>query len=245
MKKFNFFSITMVISIMFLSCKTEFQKEEAQEIQHINIALVLDGSDVMTQENSIPIVSVEEMADWAKAISTNGMGAISVTYVDSDVDNNGAPAIFSWREEPPSELGKKPNSESVSAWRRKKSENESKKKDYERSLAAASSKFQKECEDIHRKAYNELVYSPKKGSDINGAINQAYHVLLASKEEGDRCYMVLVSDGIDNRGKELSPISPEIEVILVCSNASRHQYGSLVTKEFATLEQAKRYIFSK
>ena len=83
----------------------------------------------------------------------------------------------------------------------------------------------------------------KNGSDVNGAINQAIRVLQASEDGSSTSYIILVSDGCDNVGKELQPIPDNTELIVVNTNVTKHQYGDLVSREFVNLQQAMKYIF--
>ena len=83
----------------------------------------------------------------------------------------------------------------------------------------------------------------KKGSDVNGAINKASKLLRASTQEGVHSYIILVSDGCDNVGKELNKFDTNTELTIVNSTTIKHQYQEYVSKEYVTLKQVYNYIF--
>jgi len=69
-------------------------------------------------------------------------------------------------------------------------------------------------------------------------------LLRASAHGDNHPYIILVSDGCDNVGKELAELTQGTEILLVNSNVAKHQYGNLISREFVTLDQAINYIFN-
>lgn len=246
MKKILSITLVAAMTISLLCCNsmTSDNHEGTHEYQMYNICLVIDGTDRTSLENGIPQVSVEEMTEIAKSISKNGFGTLYVCYVDGNCDNNKI-ALFDWDMEKPSAPGEKKGYEMMSKYEEKETEYSSSKKAYDDCLQAAISKFSQESATLTEMAYSDFVAKQKNGSDVNGAINQAIHLLQASLHGSEKSFIILVSDGCDNVGKELKELPSNMELLIVNTNDSRHQYDHIVSREFATLGQASNYIFIK
>ena len=115
---------------------------------------------------------------------------------------------------------------------------------YSSSLVDAIGTLSRDCERICNIAYSDEVAKQKNGSDVNGAINQAIRLLRANEQQSDYSYIILVSDGCDNVGKELAFFPQSAQLLLVNSNVAKHQYDDIVEREFVTLSQASNYIFN-
>lgn len=206
-----------------------------------NICLVLDGTDRLSTQNGVPQISADELVEFARSLSEKGGGYLYVTYIDKDVDNN-AVAYFEWLEDAPRSLGTKPGYMKVSEYQRLKAENEAKMDAYRANLAKAIDEFSSESAAIVKAAYSDAVAKEKRGSDVTGAVNQASHLLRSSDVSGPS-YIVLVSDGCDNVGKEPAPLAPDTKLIIVSSNVTKHPFGDVVLKEYVNFRQVKSYFF--
>ena len=206
-----------------------------------NICLILDGTDRLSTQNGVPQISADEIVEFARSLSEKGGGYLFVTYIDKDVDNN-AVAYFEWLEDAPLSLGTKPGYMKVSEYQRLKAENEAKMDAYRTNLAKAIDEFSSESAAIVKAAYSDAVAKEKRGSDVTGAVNQASHLLRSSDVSG-LSYIVLVSDGCDNVGKELVPLAPDTKLIIVSSNVTKHPFGDVVLKEYVNFRQVKSYFF--
>ena len=206
-----------------------------------NICIVLDGTDRLSTQNGVPQITADELVEFARKLSEKGGGYLYVTYIDKDVDNN-AIAYFEWLEDEPRSLGTKPGYMKVSEYQRLKARNEAELNAYRTNLAKAVEEFSREAAGIVKTAYSDAVARETKGSDVTGAVNQAAH-LLRSSDISCKSYIVLVSDGCDNVGKELSPISPDTGLIIVSSNVTKHPFGDIVLKEYVNFRQVKSYFF--
>ncbi len=243
MKKYM---ITMATAIIAVLQGCTFSENETQNessgSKYYNICLVIDGTDRLSEQNGVPQVSVKEIEELARMLSHNGMGTLYVSYVDKDCDNNKV-AVFEWNQVKPSETGRKPDYMKSKDFKKKKHENDSIINAYDTQLQIAIDRFGYECTSITELAYSDFVAQQRKGSDMNGAINQAARMLQASDCDSSLSYIITVSDGCDNVGKELNPLPESMELLVVNSNVAKHQYGNLVSKEFVTLRQALIYIF--
>lgn len=211
------------------------------ETSRYNICLILDGTDRLCEQAGVPIVTVSEMTSLADVLS-EGVGTLYVGYVDDNCDNNNV-VLFEWDQEKPSAPSEKKGYEMMSRYEEKETEYSDNKKTYDDRREAALNTFSQECATLKEMAYSDFVAKQKKGSDVNGAINQAIRLLQASLHGAEQSYIILVSDGCDNVGKKLKELPPNMELLIVNTNVSRHQYDGIVPKEFATLGQASNYIF--
>lgn len=245
MKKYLLIIKVMIVMTIIQSCN--LSSKETQDViqsdKQYNICLVLDGTDRLTEENSVPKPSVDEILSFAKAISEKGKGSLYVTYIDKDCDNNHI-AIYEWMEDKPMNHGEKPGYMKMADYQKQEKADNEQKEAYDCSLTDALSKFSDECTTIIEAAYSDVVALQKKGSDVNGAINKANKLLRASAQEGVSSCIILISDGCDNVGKDLNKLDTNTELIMVNSNVTKHQYQEYVSKEYVTLKQVYNYIFS-
>lgn len=241
MKNFEFWAIIFAIVAVLLSCSSAGSKQNCK-IERYNICLVLDGTDRLSNQSVVPEVSSEEIVNFVRSLAKEGHGSFYVSYVDDNCDNNRV-AIFEWNQDKPFELGKKPGYMKMSEYEEKKNENEKTLETYNESLANTIAKFDSDCSKINSLAYSDYVAKQKKGSDINGAINQAIHLLRTNEQQSDHSYIILISDGVDNVGKKLKDFPQSVELFIINSNVAKHQYEDIVSQEFVTLRQAIDYIF--
>ncbi len=237
----------MVVIVMtsIQSCNSSSKEtlDSFQNDKQYNICLILDGTDRLTEENSVPELSSDEISNLAQTITERGKGFLYVTYIDKDCDNNHI-AIFEWQEDKPLSHGEKPGYMKMVDYKKQEKAYNDEKESYDCHLTDAISKFSNECMSILESAYSDAVALQRNGSDVNGAINKASKLLRASTREGVHSYIILVSDGCDNVGKELYNLDAHTELIIVNSNVTKHQYQEYVSKEYVTLKQVFNYIFS-
>ena len=246
MKKF--IELAIIIAIMtaaMSSCGSMESKlgNETKTINRYNICLVLDGTDRLTNENGVPQISSSEVVELAKMLANKGVGNLYLSYVDANCDNNKV-AIFDWHKKRPIELGAKPGYMKMSEYKEIEEKYQSDTLSYSSSLVDAIGMFSRDCERIYNIAYSDEVAKQKNGSDVNGAINQAIRLLRANEQQSDYSYIILVSDGCDNVGKELAFFPQSTQLLLINSNVAKHQYDDIVEREFVTLSQASNYIFN-
>ena len=105
---------------------------------------------------------------------------------------------------------------------------------YSSSLVDAVGMFSRDCERICNIAYSDEVAKQKNGSDVNGAINQAIRLLRANEQQSDYSYIILVSDGCDNVGKELAFFPQSTQLLLINSNVAKHQSANIPIARNAT-----------
>ena len=244
MKTHYLFTTTMVIMTVLSGCgsASEEDTDATQNSKYYNICLVLDGSDRLSEQNNVPLVTSEELAELGRTLSEEGIGSLYVSYVDNDCDNNHV-AILEWQEERPAALGEKPGYMKMAKYNELQETANKKDNEYKKRLEEALEAFAAESDAILASAYSDEVAKQKKGSDVNGAINKANRLLRASNIDSEYSYIILVSDGCDNVGNTLLDFPLNTELVIVNSNVSKHQYGGLVSHEFVTLKQAIKYIF--
>lgn len=246
MKKF--IELAIIIAIMtaaMSSCNSMESKQgdETKTINRYNICLVLDGTDRLTNENGVPQISSSEVVELAKMLANKGVGNLYLSYVDANCDNNKV-AIFDWHKKRPIELETKPGYMKMSEYREITKQYQTDSLSYSSSLVDAIGTLSRDCERICNIAYSDEVAKQKNGSDVNGAINQAIRLLRANELQSDYSYIILVSDGCDNVGKELAFFPQSTQLLLINSNVAKHQYDNIVEREFVTLSQASNYIFN-
>ena len=246
MKKF--IELAIIIAIMtaaMSSCNSMESKQgdETKTINRYNICLVLDGTDRLTNENGVPQISSSEVVELAKMLANKGVGNLYLSYVDANCDNNKV-AIFDWHKKRPIELEAKPGYMKMSEYKKIEEKYQSDTLSYSSSLVDAIGMFSRDCERTCKIAYSDEVAKQKNGSDVNGAINQAIRLLRANEQQSDYSYIILVSDGCDNVGKELAFFPQSTQLLLINSNVAKHQYDDIVEREFVTLGQASNYIFN-
>ena len=245
MKKSNFLVILIAFSTVLSGCVNLESEHDKTTIlaKRLNICVILDGTDRLCNQAGVPIVSSDEIVEFAKMLANNGVGSFYLSYVDNNCDNNRV-AVFEWDMKKPTEIGRKPGHVKVAEYDAMKSANKMEMAAYSEALNNAVELFARDCETICKSAYSDIVAKQKNGSDVTGAINQAIRLLRANQEESDFSSIILVSDGCDNVGKQLDDLQSS-KLFIVNSNVSKHQYADIVSKEFVTLRQSFNYIFSK
>lgn len=244
MKRKHSFIMAVAITIVLQSCSavSDEIRSATQNSKIYNICLIIDGTDRLSNQSGVPYVSVSELEGLARSISTFGNGSLYVGYVDANCNNNKV-AVFSHEQAKPIKPKEKKDYQTWNEYNQVVESYSKENKEYKDIIEASIDNFCSDCITLTKLAYSDNVAKQKKGSDVNGAINQAIRLLKSSCCDNERSYIVLVSDGCDNVGKQLMAIPPEMELLLVNSNVSMHQYGEIVSREFVTLNQVSNYIF--
>lgn len=240
--------LLLIISAMLtiVGCTTPDSSDVVDSpIKRYNIVVVLDGTDRLQAENVVPLVGCEELHEIATKMLEGGCGSLYVTYVDNNSDNNQA-AILDFDDREPQKPAPRPSYVPVSEYRTQKLgpfEKDSIR--YVNNKTLHMRAFDRDCEPIVEQAYADIVATNRRGSDVHGAINQAYRLLKPNMTEANRNIIILVSDGVDNVGKELLLLSKpdEVELYLVNGSVSKHSLGDIVDNEFVTLNQVIKKIF--
>lgn len=233
----------MITVLQSCSAVADETPSEAQKTNRYNICLIIDGTDHLCNQNDVPYVSVAEMDSLANCICKKGQGTLYVSYVDKDCDNNKV-AIFEQYDVRPADIGPKPDYVQLSKYSKEQEKRLIAQDAYDRIKEGAINQFSTECEIIVSSAYSNHVAKQQKGSDVNGAINKAIRLLRASEQMDEQSFIILVSDGCDNVGKQLHSLPKDVELLIVNSNVSKHHYEDIVSKEFVSLKQAQKYIFN-
>lgn len=245
MRDLSFWATVYAIIAFLPACDACLTSEQGDltSAKQFNICLVLDGTDRLSEENGVPCITNDELVGIAETLSQKGTGSLYVSYVDNNCDNNRI-AIFEWMENMPIAHVKKPDYMKMAEYKNLVFSDTENREAYDSRLALALGDFNRESNRIREFAYSDAVANQKKGSDVNGAINQACRLLRASESGAQESFIILVSDGCDNVGKKLEPLPHTTELIIVNTNVSKHQFNDAVSKEFVTLKQAVNYIFN-
>ena len=237
MKKVFYLFVTLIAAA---ACVDE-KPVEKTGYEVFNICLVLDGTDVVSNQYSVPKVSVDEILELSKVITKEGQGTLYVTYIDDQAENN-TPAIFEhYVEDPMTAPVKQPYVE-VAAYEKEVQAYERWCKDNDAEIALELEDFRNQCMKIVSTAYSERISGPYKNSDVNGAVAQAVKLLEGSATPQSKSFILMVSDGVDNIGKEQPSLPVGVELLLVNGSTSDHSLA-YVTRELATLPQAESIIF--
>lgn len=238
------FYILVVLSILVAIPSCNFNQKESQDFKSSTyICLVLDGTDRLSSQNCIPMIDETEVLTLAQTLADYGSGTLYLCYVDNDCDNNPI-ATFSWLQSRPEVVEDKLGYITMKDYNNMKRKEAEDMQQYINLQQAALDAFFIDCQVIIDQAYSNSVAKQRKGSDTNGAINRAVHLLTASVQTNmDKAYVILVSDGCDNVGKELTTLPENTELLIVNAGIPVHHYQNIVSKEFVTLQQASRYIF--
>ena len=234
------FIAALLMTFLIFGCSNVTTAPEEAE-RSFDIALIVDGTDVLSQQNGIPIVAPDSIVALANKLHHKGTGTLYVGYIDRDCDNNHV-VVFNWTMTKPLLAEKKVYQPNIEY-------NENRKK-YEVAMYRFDSIFSfdsitlyNDCKDLLSKAYSDAVASDFAGSDIHGAINQACKLLQSNNSSSNSpSYIILVSDGVDNVGKILKPLPDDIQLLIVNTNSVKHQL-QLDVVEYATLNQAINHIF--
>lgn len=235
-------AVALVAALQSCNAVTDENMYASQNTKNFNICLIIDGTDRLNNQNGIPQVTNADIENLTRAVITYGKGSLYVSYVDNDCDNNKV-AVFTFDYLKPKSPDPKKDYQTVRDYDTIKNNYRKKQDAYNNFIKDAIDQFSTDCSRVTDLAYSNYVAKQKKGSDVNGALNQASRLLSASQEDDSKSYIILVSDGCDNVGKELKGLPKNTELLIVNTNVSKHDYNNIVTREFVTLNQASNYIF--
>lgn len=241
MRAIQFLALMVATCVFLPSCISTNNQEDLSN-EYYNICLVLDGTDRLSEQNGVLCISKNDITEIAKDIANSGTGCLYVSYVDDNCDNNHI-AIFEWEARKPVINNTKLDYMQIKEFEDNMREANDKLNAYNVELDNAVLKFGTETETICQSAYSDAVARSRKGSDVNGAINQAIRLLRASERVNTPSYIILISDGCDNVGKQLAELPSSVELIIVNTNVSKHQYCDIISKDYVTMKQALNYIF--
>lgn len=125
MKKLLGFA-TIIASMAILSCCGNLESKQMEDsvvANHYNLCLILDGTDRLSNQAGVPIVSSDAIVEFAKMLANNGVGSFYLGYVDNNCDNNRV-AVFEWDMKKPAEIGGKPGHVKVAEYDAMKSAND-------------------------------------------------------------------------------------------------------------------------
>lgn len=244
MKQLQFLLILSVLVVSIVSCSTTgvYESNNTDPIKRYNIVIVLDGTDRLAEENCVPILQPEDIMSIANMMTKNGIGTIYVSWVDDNSDNNQA-AVLEYDLTAPNPIPQRPNYVPVSKYNAQIEQYKSDSVIWANAKTRIEDSFRLDCNRVITSAYTEKVAKTSKGSDVNGSLNQALRLLSPNAKDSDVNIILLISDGVDNVGKELAGKPEDIEILLVNGNATKHSYGEFIVNEFATLNQAINHIF--
>ena len=235
-------AVALVAALQSCNVVTDENNDASQNTKHFNICLIIDGTDRLSNQNGIPRITNADIENLTRAVVTYGKGSLYVSYIDNDCDNNKI-AVFSFDYPKPISPGPKKDYQTVKDYDTIKNNYRQQQDAYNNYIKGAVDQFSSDCSLVTDLAYSNYVAKQKNGSDVNGALNQASRLLSASRENGAKSFIILVSDGCDNVGKELKELPENTELLIVNTNVSKHNYNNMLTREFVTLNQASNYIF--
>ena len=224
------------------------ERSPEKESASYNICLIIDGTDRLDKQQSIPEVGIDFVMELAEKIQSSGEGTLWLSWVDDNSENNSNAYLKILSAPVRMVSDKKMDYETrIEYTKRVNMANEkfiSDSIEFEKGKTARFSKFRDDVQSLLRLAYSEQVARNRKGSDINGAINLGIR-LLNSIPKFDVCenHLILVSDLVDNVGKSIVPDTDNISITSVNRSFSKHNLGGLVTKELGSLDQIFEYIF--
>lgn len=242
MKKIKFLLIVSVL-LAIVSCTTSNPSDVIDSpIQRYNVVIVLDGTDRLQCENVVPVIGQAELDSISAKMLKLGIGTIYVTFVDNNSDNNQT-AILDFDQIEPEKLAPRPSYVPVSEYRKQYEKYRNDSTAYENNKHIVLSSFKENCTAILEQAYSEKVATNKRGSDVFGAINQAYRLQKPNMSSADKNIIILISDGVDNVGKELQPKPEGVELYLVNGTVSKHPLDEIVDQEYVTINQVIKHAF--
>ena len=241
MKKVIILSITLLTTI---SCHNTTEQVPTNE-HFFNICLIIDGTDRIDKQQSIPDVDIDFVMDLAEKIQRKGGGIFWFTYISENSEKNPNAFLRVYNAPTCPKQERKKDYETPSEYAKKndliKAKFISDSITFEKGKAERFSKFRGNVQEILKMAYSDRVAKNKKGSDVHGAINLGIK-LLQSYLHAPTSHLILVSDLIDNVGTELGAIPDDITVICVNQSFSRHKLDRIIQLELSSLEQLD-YIF--
>lgn len=244
MKQLQFMLILSVLVVSIVSCSTTGVHESNNPVsaKRYNIVIILDGTDRLVEENCVPMLQAEDIMSIANNMTTNDIGTIYVSWVDDNSDNNQA-AVMEYELTTPNPIPQRPNYVPVSKYNAQIEQYKSDSVIWANEKRRIYDSFRTDCNRVIMSAYSEKVAKAGKGSDINGSLNQALRLLSPNAKKSDVNIILLISDGVDNGGKELAEKPENIQIILLNGNVAKHSYGDFIDNEFVTLNQAINHIF--
>ena len=219
------------------------EKSLEKEPVFFNICLILDGTDRVDKQQAIPEIDFSFVMSLVDKIQRSGEGTLWLSWVDDNSENNTNAYLKIVSAPIQTQLEPKKDWEIRTEYNKKvKEANEQFKSDsieFEKAKSERIFVFQKEVQEVIRIAYSDKVAKNRKGSDIHGAINLGVRLLKSVPYYNvSHNHLILVSDLVDNVGKELiSPIPDNITIISVNQSFSKHQLEGIIEKELASLEQ--------
>lgn len=244
MKQLKFMLILSVLMASIVSCSTTGVPESNNPVpaKRYNIVIILDGTDRLAEENCVPLLQTEDIMSIANKMTTNDIGTIYVSWVDDNSDNNQA-AVMEYELTAPYPIPKRPNYMPVSKYNTQIEQYKSDSVIWANEKRRLYDSFRADCNRVITSAYSEKVAKTSKGSDINGSLNQALRLLSPNAQKSDVNIILLISDGVDNGGKDLAEKLENIEIMFLNGNVAKHSYRNYIDNEFATLNQAINHIF--
>ena len=231
----------IAISAALAACKPATGSIESEVSQCYNVAIILDGTDRLTNSNAISQVSPESLTAFAERLAANGTGSLFVSYVDRDSRNNAFALFEIWRKRP-EPMGPKKEYVMQNVYDQQVKAYEAAVESYESDLVKAVENFSNSCRRVVRSAYADEVAAEQHGSDVNGAVTKAVRALSAN-DNSSHSYIILVSDCIDNVGNKLDLASISESTQLIAVNTNAGDYDEMISKKYVTFDQVSDYIF--
>ena len=213
-------------------------------VPEYNIVIVLDGTDRKAQEHSIPIASLSDIKNFVGKIKENGKGRLWLTFIDDNMDNNPI-AYFEMLHTSPEKPEKK-RSETNAQYIKRCEDYKKDEIDFDSNYNINIAAFLEEAEKIISAAYSNKVATKNPGSDIYGAINSATRILKTIPDGvNTKKVIVLLSDGVDNIGKALNEVPPDVKILLINNSGSRTKLkNETAVIELDNLARMESYIFN-
>lgn len=223
MKQLQFMLILSILVVSIVSCSTTGVPESNNMVpaKRYNIVIILDGTDRLVEENCVPMLQAEDIMSIANKMTTNDIGTIYVSWVDDNSDNNQA-AVMEYELTTPTPIPQRPNYVPVSKYNAQIEQYKSDSVIWANEKRRIYGSFRTDCNRVIMSAYSEKVAKAGKGSDINGSLNQALRLLSPNAKKSDVNIILLISDGVDNGGKELAEKPENIQIILLNGNVAKH-----------------------
>ncbi len=231
------------LSYIFASCQPASDSAESANSEKVyNVAVILDGTDRLTNSNAISQISTAELTDLARKIAENGTGSLFVTYIDRNCSNNHF-ALFEIWEQKPKEPGPKKEHVMKNTYDKLIQEYEAAVLEYQKMLADALDRFSYSCEKVTKAAYSDQTASERYGSDVYGAVNKALKATLVNEDKAEISHIVLVSDCIHNaKTTALAEVPDCVELIAVNTN-DKDNLGKDISRRFLTFDQVLNFLF--
>lgn len=241
MNIFKILAIIAIIGAALTGCQSTTVVQENTEHPCYNICVLLDGTDRLSQENSVPLISQEDILSLAERIAYQGTGSLYVSYIDENSRNNPL-AVFEWWLLKPHPVAEKREHIKQVEYDMEVEAYEKAMQKYSSELESALEKFSNDIRRLVMEAYSDEVASEKTGSDVYGAVNKAHRALLCN-EKAQTAHIIMFSDCQDNVGNTLQDISPATELIVVNANYEDNGLSGLASRQFVIFDQVINYLF--